>query len=225
MKRILFLAPVLFLVGCLKTRSDVKETEQRQVIQQQVVTLQKTNADAVNRFGEYDEEMRSLRGRMEVIENKLNLGQNESESAKKTIADQSIDTNRKFSLLQETITKMDIQIQQLSAELAALKAERAAGHTAAAVHSATASRKNNIEAADEYFAQKDWKKAILTYQKYRDENPKGKSLPKATYRIAVCFQELGMTEEAKTFYDEVLAKYPNSEEAKKTKVQLKSRKK
>jgi TolA-binding protein len=44
----------------------------------------------------------------------------------------------------------------------------------------------------------------------------------ATYKIGVCFQELGMIEEAKAFYDEVIAKYPKSNEAAKATSRLKA---
>ena len=58
------------LSGCLKTRTDVRETEQKQVIQQEVNKLQRTNADVSSRFSDVEDDMRNLRGRLEVLEHR-----------------------------------------------------------------------------------------------------------------------------------------------------------
>ena len=86
-------------------------------------------------------------------------------------------------------------------------------------------KKDTYDIAKEFFEKKDWKQAILNFQKYRDDNPKGVKLADATYKIGVSFQELGMKDEAKTFYDEVQVKYPKSEEARRAKIRLKGLKK
>ncbi|HND86321.1 MAG TPA: tetratricopeptide repeat protein [Pseudobdellovibrionaceae bacterium] len=40
--------------------------------------------------------------------------------------------------------------------------------------------------------------------------------------MAYAFQQMGMKDEAVTFYQDVVAKYPKSEEARKAKVKLKA---
>ncbi len=223
MKFVIALAvTTLFLTGCLKTRNEVRDNEQRQVMQQQVVTLQKTNADVGNRFADLEEQMRNLNGRVDVVENRL--GQNNSgvESALKSSQQQNMDLNQKVTLLQEALTKMERDIFALNAELQAVKADKAAAH---AEKSAKQTKKDVYEAGQEFFSKKDWKQAILNYQKYRDDNPKGGKFADATYKIGVSFQELGMNEEAKTFYDEVVGKFPKSEEARRAKIRLKGLKK
>lgn len=223
----LLASSVLFLSGCLKTRSDVAETDQRQTLQQQVVTLQRGNADSSARFDDVNEEMRNLRGRVEVVENKLNVTSNEADRSRKQLADQSTESGRRVALLQESLGKMDAQIQALAAEINALKAEQAAmnARQGAAAAAASQARKDPFDAGMEHFNQKDWKKAILSLQKYRDDNPKGSKLAVATYHIGVSFQELEMKDEARTFFEEVVAKFPNSAEAKKARTRLKSLKK
>lgn len=215
-------ATTLFLTGCLKTRNEVRDNEQRQVMQQQVVTLQKTNADVGNRFADLEEQMRNLNGRVDVVENRL--GQNNSgvESALKSSQQQNMDLNQKVTLLQEALTKMERDIFALNAELQAVKADKAAAH---AEKSAKQTKKDVYESGQDFFSKKDWKQAILNYQKYRDDNPKGGKFADATYKIGVSFQELGMNEEAKTFYDEVVSKFPKSEEARRAKIRLKGLKK
>jgi len=214
----------LSLTGCLKTRTDVRETEQKQTMQQEVAKMQKTNADTSSRFADVEEDVRSLRGRVEVLEHQKGQGTQEVESAKKFAADQSADANKKIVLLQEGLSTLEKTVFQLNTEVNALKAEKAAmvaQASAAQAKAATEAKKGSYDLGQESFDQKDWKKAILNYQKYRDENPSGKKIADATYKMGVSFQELGMKDEAKTFYDEIVSKFPNSNEAKKAKIRLK----
>ena len=60
----------------------------------------------------------------------------------------------------------------------------------------------------------------MAYQKFRDQNPKNKKFAKATLKIGLAFNELGLKDEAKTFLEEVVAKFPQSEEAKQAKSKL-----
>lgn len=234
MNRSLFAIALLFVLpGCLKTRSDMRENEQRQVLANTVTTLQKDTADSSARFYEVNEALREVRGRIDSVEYKLSNQNQQSGRDAKVIADQSAETSRRVALLQESITRMEEQIQSMGAEILAQKAEiaalRAGGATATAgrgkSESSLGTRRDSYQTALEHFDKKDWKKAILGLQEYREKNPKGKKIPDATYRMGVCFQELGMKDEAKTFYDEVVAKFPSSNEAKKAKIRLKSLKK
>lgn len=225
---------VLFigLTGCLKTRTAVRESEQKQVIQQEVTKLQRTNADVSSRFSDIEEDLRNLRGRVEVIEHKKDLGSQEAESAKKFAADQSIEANKKIILLQEGLSSLEKTVFQLNAEVNALRAEKAAlvaqntaAQAQAQAKAAAEAKKGPYELGQESFDQKDWKKAILNYQKYRDDNPNGKKFADATYKMGVAFQEIGMKDEAKTFFDELVSRFPNSNEARKAKIRLKGLKK
>jgi septal ring factor EnvC (AmiA/AmiB activator) len=117
MKLVISLAvTTLLLTGCLKTRNDVRETEQRQVMQQQVVTLQKTNADSGNRFADLEEEVRSLNGRVDVVENRLGKSDVGVESALKSSQQQNSELGQKVMALQEALTKMEKDIYALNAE-------------------------------------------------------------------------------------------------------------
>nr|BFD58436.1 hypothetical protein CKG001_05430 [Bdellovibrio sp. CKG001]BFD61865.1 hypothetical protein BdHM001_05460 [Bdellovibrio sp. HM001]BFD65703.1 hypothetical protein HAGR004_07250 [Bdellovibrio sp. HAGR004] len=217
-------AASLLLTGCLKTRNDVRDNQQRQVMQQQVVTLQKTNADAAGRVAEIEEQIRELNGRVDVVENKLGQSHSGVESALKASQQQNVDLNTKVSIMQEALATMEKQIYALNTEVNALRAERVA-NAQAAEKAAKQAKKDPYEAAQDHFNKKDWKQSILNFQKYRDENPKGPKFADATYKIGVSFQELGMKDEAKTFYDEVVSKFPKSEEARRAKIRLKGLKK
>lgn len=208
----------LSLSGCLKTRSEVKDVETKQVMQQQVTTLQKTNADTSNRIAELEEQLREMNGKVEVLESKLSKQNPESEKSMKGLNEQVLDAHKKLAVYQEELIKQDAQIKQLTQEIETLKAQQTKTVE-------EKEKKTPLQLADEYFKQSDWKKAIIQYQKYRDENPKGKKVAESTYRIAYSFSELGMKDEAKTFYEEVISKFPTSPEAKKAKSKIKSLKK
>ena len=53
--------------------------------------------------------------------------------------------------------------------------------------------------------------------------PNGKKYALATLKIGIAFQELGLKEDAKTFFDDVIAKNPNSPLAKQAKERLKKK--
>jgi TolA-binding protein len=95
------------------------------------------------------------------------------------------------------------------------------GGSSSSRKSSSTSTKSTYETAEANFQKKAWKDAIVEYQKYRDRNPKGRHYSESTYKIGVCFQELGMRDEAKSFYSEVIAKFPKTKSADKAKIRLK----
>lgn len=214
----------LSLTACqsgLMTRGDIKEVENKKQVQDSVVNLQKTTADANNRFAEIESDLRNMNGRVEVVENKINQVSADKERSK-GVADQSLQEQaHKTQILQDEVSRLQEQVSSLSAELTAMRSAMSSDSSSAG----SAAKKDSFEIGEELFSKKDWKKAILSYQKYRDTNPKGKKFPEATYKMGVCFQELGLKDEARTFYDEVIAKFPQSGDAKKARTRLKSIKK
>jgi TolA-binding protein len=217
----------LLLTGCLQTRNDVRNSEQRQVMQEQVTTMQRANADTSGRFSDIEEQLRNLNGRVDVVENKQD--NNSVGKDLKSAQEQNVNLSKKVDILQESVTKLENMVFQLNAQVNALNAARsseaAAVAAAQADKAAKQARKDGYEIGQESFSKKEWKQAILSYQKYRDESPKGPHFADATYKIGVSFQELGMKEESKTFFDEVVTKFPKSEEARRAKIRLKGLKK
>ncbi|MBO9667592.1 MAG: tetratricopeptide repeat protein [Bdellovibrio sp.] len=217
----------LLLTGCLQTRNDVRNNEQRQVMQDQVTTMQRATADAGNRFSDLEEQIRNLNGRVDVVENKQD--NNSIGKDLKAAQEQNVNLSKKVDILQESVTKLENMVFQLNAQVNALNAARsseaASVAAAQADKAAKQARKDGYEVGQEFFSKKEWKQAILSYQKYRDESPKGAHFADATYKIGVSFQELGMKEESKTFFDEVVSKFPKSEEARRAKIRLKGLKK
>jgi tol-pal system protein YbgF len=75
--------------------------------------------------------------------------------------------------------------------------------------------------AESYFAQKQYKKAIVDYSKFPEKFTTSKHMPQALYKIGASFEALGMKDDAKGFYQELLEKFPKSAEAKRVKSKVK----
>lgn len=219
--RILLLSGVVFLSGCLKTRSEVSDTDQKAVhskknVENQMeaqVTLAQVPVE------EKDELIRNLNGRVEVLENQLTALVKEKASL-------TSQDSQKIVLLQEALAKMEAQLHKFETESAPPTENEAAKSSDEAAGKTVVSKKlGTYESAEHYFTKREWKKAILNFQKYTDESPRGKNVPDAKYKIGVCFQELGMKEEAMAFYEEVVANHSKTQAGKNSKARLGSLKK
>lgn len=260
----LFLALMVF-TSCLKTRSEVSEQDQEMIYgkknAENQLESQTEAAGAMAVVDEKDELIRGLNGRVEVLENQLAnvLAAKEAASAQDA---------QRMALMQEALTKMELQVNALEAErfnhkiaaddslkssddleketqkdlaeaskIEKIKTDNVKSNktnienTNAEKNSDVAKAKkvnqklNSYEAAEHYLNEQDWKKAIINFQKYTEESPRGKHVADAKYKIGVCFQELGMKEEAMAFYEEVVANYGDTVAGKKSKTRLRSFKK
>lgn len=209
---VLLILAALTMSGCLVTRNEAKEVEQKKQVQDQVITLQRSAADQSTRFSEIDNDLRSLSGRIDVLENRMSQVQAQAQDPAK-----NQEQERRLLLLQEEIKRLSSLLDSTILEVGALKAG------AEAKIPEPTGKKGSFEIAEELFDKKEWRKAVLAFQRFRDENGKSKRFPTATLRIGQCFQELGMKDDAKTFFEEVIAKYPKSNEAKQAKTLLKKK--
>ncbi len=241
MIRYLLLTVVFFsLSACLKTRAELEDENSGQVQERQTQTQAREHTREVRsapakevkekappaafRFEEYDEQMRSVVGRVDTLEN--NVSQlNAVKANEQTTAGKDRQANdQKFVAYEEALKKLELQIQSLADEVGRLKAAPTASTTGTVEKSVPSGGKlkSTYDEGEELFNSKKWKEAIVNFQKYRDSNGKGKNYGDATYKIGICFQELGMKEEAKSFFDEVISKFPKSKEAKKAAFRMKT---
>lgn len=217
------LASVL-LSGCLMTRNDVRDSETKRSNQDQVASMQKQQIqvnDTQNRISELESSFREMNGRLEVVENRASHIDTNAGKNQKALEEQVTDTQRKILLLQEEMIKLEGQLQSLTEQVAKGETKAESKSDEKTAKNENSDKKTGFEIGEELFEKKDWKKAILSYQKYRDQFPKGKKYPESTYKIGVCFQELNMKDDARTFFDELVAKFPNSQEARRAKIRLK----
>ncbi len=226
MKQMLILALSLLIAGAsscgVKTRQQLKSEDgglpSTQPAEAPAQKPYKEKAPpAAYRFEEIDEQMRTLNGRVDALENRVNQADAVSASEKQSVTTMAKAIDDKFVVYEEELKKLGLQIQALNEKVAQIKAP-----VAASVQSGSAKSRSAYDEGEELFNKKSWKEAIVEYSKYREANPKGKMYADATYKIGVCFQELKLKDEAKAFFDEVIAKSPNSKEAKKAAFRMKS---
>lgn len=217
MKNIIVLALVsLSVAGCLKTRAELRGDDKGGA------TLQKQTQSPppAPKVDEYDEQLRQLNGRLDAAESRV-AQLTAARDAERAGGDQALiaekqQSEKRFRAYEDALTKLENEVRTLQDELARSKAPApvAAGKNG--------DKKTPFEEGETQFNAKKWKDAIVLYQKYRDTYPKGKMFLEATYKIGVCFQELGMKDEARSFYEEVVAKAPKSKEARKANGRMKS---
>lgn len=206
----LSLIAVFLVTGCIKTRSELADIRSSQEVQAQQVAAQKEMQQQ-----EMNEQIRSLVGRIEVLESQL------STLAEKVVAKDVVEQEGaqkkvdRMDALEKAVSQMDLKLLALSNEIQVyLKNNKAAKKEE------KPQQKGNFSKGEESFSSKKWKEAIVNYEKYRELNPKGKKYATATYKIGVCFEELKMKDAAKSFYQEVVDKYSKSDMAKKAKYRL-----
>ena len=219
------------LPGCLQTRTGVKEQEEKQVIRKQVATLQQTTADVNQRFTDLEEDMRKHNGRFEATDARITQIKDRAEKNDFALEAKIKEQDQKFVAFREELEKMKAELTESRASLAnaqaALQAIAASGSSGASIQTATSGggakgEKNPFEIGEAKFEAKSYRDAIFSYEEYRKTYPKGKAFIASTYKIGICFQELGMAEDAKPFYEEVIAKAPKSKEADRARARLKA---
>lgn len=230
---LLMVGLLIVLVGCLRTREDLKEVETSKAMRTQVDSLQKVHADSSSRLEDLMDQNRQLNGRIEELEQRLSQAAQAQGSGKEDLQKSLGESKRQSEMLQEGIVKLESQVQALQEEIVTLKLNKGSGKAAGKEDSKSGAKdadkgkskdkeKDLMDVALEDFQEKKWKEAILNFDQYREKYPTGKYAPEATYKTGVSFQELGMNDEAKVFYKEVTEKFPKSDMSKKAQIRLKS---
>lgn len=177
------------------------------------MTPEVQKANELARMDEHEDQLRQMNGRIEVIENHLaqiNAGQ-QGQADQERRAKEQLD--QRFTAYEEELKKLGQQISTLAEDLRTIRSRSDKPITAA---------KGAFEAGESAFTQKDWQQAIVAYDNYRKAHPKGKKYSTATLKIGMAFQEMKFKDEAKAFYEEVIAKFPKSKDAKSAEQRLKT---
>jgi TolA-binding protein len=223
---ILILPALPGLIACqLQTREDVQKQEEQKQVREQISNMQKSKADVELKYSDIQNDIRVVAGRVDAIEHNQQGNQQslkaDNENLKKLVEAQ----NEKIKLLQAHIdateTRLTAAIQAIAGPAPVGKgAGYAGGDSDVGVAPVRSKEGGPFDEAESFFGAKEYKKAIVKFQNYIDKNPKGKNVAEATYKIGVCFAELGLKKDAKEFYKEVTDSYPSSSWAKKAKYRL-----
>ena len=217
-KALFFILVLQMLSGCFLTRREVEEVENKKVMQDQVVHLQKNTADQQLRFSEINQDLREMNGKIDSIENSVKSSDNSHQKTHTFLENQLAESNKRIMALQQEIEKLNGQVNALVQTLQ----QQATAPASAQVKKADGSTpKNSYELAEILFSKKEFAEAAQNYEKYRAKFPKGKSYLDATMKLGICFQELDQLDEAKEFYKEVIELDSKSPQAKAAKVRLK----
>lgn len=233
--------------GCLTTRSQLREqNDDDSAKSAQQATPQPAKVQDVQPAGNYalDEikgEMTRIQGRVEDLER----------TQKQSNSDQAIATTKEeIKKLDGRILELEQAQQQMLEAIKKIQETPAAPPVAADPAEMFETGKDNFGAsnyemaienfnsylkspkakhaedatflrAESHFALKQYKKAIVDYSKFPEKYTKSKFMPGALYKIGLCFDALGMKDDARGFYQELEEKFPKSAEAHKIRKQLK----
>ncbi len=214
----------LFLAGAgcpLQTRSQMQAQEEKKVIQEQVKGLQVTRADAQNKLQEISGEVLGLNGRIETLEAKIasldrglqmhnrqgDTQVNEVSNRVRTLEEASLGLNQRMDSIVEELRNLRAAIDSSN------KAEKPQSHP-------KGPERGPFNTGEDEYAKGNWGEAILSYMKYREQNPTGKRYAEATFKIGYAFQQMGKAAQAKSFYQEVVNRFPSTPHAKKAQAQL-----
>lgn len=206
-KTILLFSSAAFVTGCLQTRANLRQESPTYTAPAKAPTHtveQTKQAEAVAKNEDVNNEFRQLYGRLETVENQLKeTKENEYVKGLETKVQQM---EAKMALLETTVADLNAKAKAAPVAVPAYEPPKQMGV---------------IDKADGHFLKKDWEDAILAYEDYRKKNPKGSDYAHATYRIGLAFQSMGLKDDAKAFFKEVVEKFPKSKEASLAKDKLK----
>lgn len=201
---LLLLVPVVS--GCLRTRSDIDKPFGGNVPQEQVLNVETVDTLKANysmKINEMELELRKLNGKLEGIERKL---------VENGIGGVGESGSGGYGELIKQNRVLISSIVELKSRLSALEGNRGINGQ---------DKGSPLASAEELFRQKKWSEAIIEYEKYRsNSSKKDDRWAEATYKIGLCFQNMNLNREAKSFYEEVINNSPDSPIAVMAKKQL-----
>lgn len=200
-KILIFILTSFLITSCLQTRDSLRKTQDGEL--SEAAKLQQKNAINESRFFEIDRDFRQLYGRVEVLEHQIGDGQK----------NKSTETNDRFEKLEKKVSLLEEALVQL---------ENNHKKSISKPLSSDAKESSHFTNAVESFNNKKWEDAIYSFDEYRKANPKGSKYAEATYKMGLSFLNLGMKNDAKSFFDEVVQKFPKSKESDLAKVKIKS---
>ena len=159
--------------------------------------VRKQNAEMTSRLMNYEEDLRIKDGRIEELEVYIKQFERQNKSELKGIIEER-------DAYRDSLSALNKEKLELLKELALVKEEHK--ETNEKLKWASTPADEMLKTGDKFFEDKKWTEAVTTYQLFREKtsNKKTSEYAMVTYKIGVCFQELGLKNEAKTFYKSVV---------------------
>jgi len=239
MKKIFLLIVFTLLVnsGCLKTRAQMKNPTDysKSPVQGQVNAVAPEQSYALD---EIKSELIQLNGRMGDIERKQILGEQQIDG-KQSLNQKVSDLDNRVVAIEQTqmnilaaLNKLKLSVKKTDpvslfhqGRVAYKKKQYNDAIQALSQYLGTKDGKHIQDAtyirAHSYFSVKKFKKAIIDYSKFPEKFTRSRHLPSSLLYIGLSFEKLGMKDDARAFYQELLQKFPKSTEAKQARSKIK----
>lgn len=213
MKFFLIAAIAVMIFGCqtsLKTRQE-NAASRRSI--PPISEVRKENADLKVKLMNMEEDLRIKDGKIEELEFYIQKIKEKNESNQK-------DETEVLNAYKDSVESLLAEKKELLKKISLL--EEANEITQKKLKSATTPADELLKTGNEKFEEKKWTEAISQYQAYREKttNKKSSDYALVTYKIGVCFQELGLKAEAKTFYTSVMKNFEGTDAYKYAKYRL-----
>lgn len=225
------------LTGCLKSRIQFREDSEDQETSRPVsAQVQEVHPQGSYVLDEIKGELTRLNGRVEELErSKPDAGalQTEKEELKK-LTNRIIELEQAQANLIEAFQKLKQSGPALSNDSEELfkkaKIKFGANLCDEAIEDFTEYLKSSqakqaedatFFRAECYFKLKQYKKAIVDYSRFPERFTRSKHMPIALFKIGGSFEAMGMKEDAKGFYQELIEKFPKTSEASRARAKLK----
>ena len=208
----------ILLSGCLKTRGELggkgwSTSDAARGAQAQ----QQQNAQIDNRFYEIDKDFRQLYGKIEAIEAKVGA----ANEAKATEASDS--TLEKIHALESRINTLEEAILSLDKRISGGKSSSLPNDSGQKVAQQPSDLpRGHFQRGEYYFSKKDYPNAIQAFERYRKQYPNGRYYSVATYNMGESFRRLNLPADAKSFYSEVVERFPKTRVARRANKKLSS---
>jgi TolA-binding protein len=206
---------MLLTAGCLQTRSNLRgQTPSTSGAKPTVTPEQQKAAEEAVQKEDANKEFRELYGRIESVEKQL--GDTKNNEPIKALELRIAQMETELNLLRTTVSELNAKAKK---DALLMSSDERAGNKPQT--QPKAHFKSPLADATQHFDNKKWEDAILAFEEYRKNNPKGAEYPEATLKIGMCFQNMSLKDDAKVFYKEVVEKFPKSKEASVAKTKLK----
>lgn len=170
--------------------------------------VRKQNAELTSKLMNSEEDLRIKDGRIEELEVYIKQLEDQNSKEMKSIIEER-------DAYKESLASLNKEKVGLMKKVALMQEDQKETNQQLKIAKTPAAEV--LKTGDKYFSEQKWTEAVTAFQSYREKasNKKSSEYALVTYKIGVCFQELGLTKEAKTFYKSVIKGFDKNFKAHK----------